>query len=119
LPCHRAAYEAAKKAFEGKAQLDTDELKQYLEQRKTMVAPSQEKISGATAKLMMEFPLEEANLRAYAQFKDLLILKGYSPNTIRNYCTEFHLLLRLLGNRSVAALTKPQVLSYLLWLLEK
>ncbi len=119
LPCHRAAYEAAKKAFEGKSQLDTDELKQYLEQRKTLVAPTQEKLSGATAKLMLEFPLEMANLQAYAQFKDLLILKGYSPNTIRNYCTEFHLLLRLLGKESVSNLTKPQVLSYLLWLLEK
>ena len=117
--CNRASYELIKKAFINCAILDTDELKIYLQQRKTLIPEKIEKLAGASANKMLEYPLEEGNLRAYAQYRDLLLLKGYSPNTIRNYCTEFHLLLRLLGKRMVAELTKQQIMSYLLWLLEK
>lgn len=119
LACNRAAYELIKKAFEGTALLDTEKLKKYLEQRRTIIPITKEGISKASAKIILQYPLEEENLKAFAQYKDLLILKGYSPNTIRNYSNEFHQLLRLLGRRNVTELTKPQILSYLLWLLEK
>ncbi|MGZ5135311.1 MAG: phage integrase N-terminal SAM-like domain-containing protein [Flavitalea sp.] len=46
-------------------------------------------------------------------------MKGYSPNTIRNYSQEFHLLLRLLKEHPVSGLNREQVLSYLLWLISK
>ena len=88
-----------KNAFDGFAILDIDELKKYLEQRRTIIPVTAEKLTSASAKIILQYPLEEENLKAFAQFKDLLILKGYSPNTIRNYCNEFHQLLRLLGRR--------------------
>ena len=117
--CDRSSYELIKKAFDSIAILDTAELKKYLEQRRTTIPVITEKLTSASAKIILQYPLEEENLKAFAAFKDLLILKGYSPNTIRNYCNEFHQLIRLLGRRNVADLTKPQILSYLLWLLEK
>ena len=117
--CDRSSYEFIKNAFDSIAILDTTELKKYLEQRRTLIPVTTEKLTSSSAKIILQYPLEEENLRAYAQYNDLLILKCYSPNTIRNYCNEFHQLLRLLGRRNVADLTKPQILSYLLWLLEK
>jgi len=119
LSCDRSAYELIKNAFDGFAILDIDELKKYLEQRRTIIPVTAQKLTSASAKIILQFPLGEENLKAFAAFKNLLILKGYSPNTIRNYCNEFHQLLRLLGRRNIADLTKPQILSYLLWLLEK
>lgn len=117
--CNRVSYDSIKKLFDASAVLDTEELKIYLLQRKTMVPVSASKLAGSSAKVILQYPLGEDNLKAYAQFRDMLILRGYSPNTIRNYCNEFHQLLRLLGNRFVGNLVKQQILSYLLWLLEK
>jgi len=50
------------------------------------------------------------NLLALTAFKNMLLLKAYSPATIKNYMNEFHQLLRLLGNRSVNSLGKEQVM---------
>jgi len=119
ISCNRSSYELIIKAFEGIATIETSVLKKYLEQRKTLIPITTEKLARSSAKIIFQYPLEEENLKAYAQYRDLLILKGYSANTIRNYCNEFHQLLRLLGKRNVADLVKPQILSYLLWLLEK
>lgn len=117
--CTREAYEKLKQAFADTATLVTDQLKNYLLQKQVVVAVPDKKIPAATACLLLQYALCNENLVAYDSFRKLLILKGYSPNTIRNYCNEFHQLLRLLGKRLVSDLTKPQVLSYLLWLLEK
>jgi integrase/recombinase XerD len=50
------------------------------------------------------------NLLALTAFKNMLLLKAYSPATIKNYMNKFHQLLRLLGNRSVNSLGKEQVM---------
>ncbi len=119
IVCDRSSYELIKKAFDVIAIIDTSELKKYLEQRRTLIPITTDKLTSNSAKIILQYPLEEENLKAYAQYRDLLILKGYSANTIRNYCNEFHQLLRLLGKRHVEELIKPQILSYLLWLLEQ
>ena len=63
--------------------------------------------------------MSEENLAALSACRNLMVLKGYSQHTIRNYCSELHQLFRLLGNRPVNSLEKKHILSYLLWLLEK
>jgi site-specific recombinase XerD len=47
-------------------------------------------------------------------------LKGYSKNTIKNYTSEFSVLLRMLGERkNIDDLTREEIKSYLLWLIKK
>ena len=119
IACNRESYGALAAALHEKAALQTAALKTYLQQRKALVASVQSTIVYAKAKRMMPYPLSEENLEALTEYRNLLVLKGYSPNTIRNYCYEFHLLLRLLGSKPVFELMKKQLCAYLLWLLEE
>ncbi|MES2005983.1 MAG: site-specific integrase [Bacteroidota bacterium] len=119
LPCSREAYMLLAKALQNLAILDISKLKTYLQQRKVLVPAASKSIAHNTAEIILQYPLSEHNLLALTAFRNRMVLKGYSTNTVRNYCNEFHQLLRLLGNRRVNELTKNQVMSYLLWLLEK
>ena len=119
MPCTREHCEKMLQAIEGVALADTGLLKIYLQQRKVVLPPTPKRMPAQTAKMIIAYPLNTDNLMALAAFRNMLTLKGYSPNTIRNYCNEFHQLLRLLGTRWVNDLSKDQVMSYLLWLLEK
>ncbi|WP_279298793.1 tyrosine-type recombinase/integrase [Paraflavisolibacter caeni] len=56
--------------------------------------------------MLLQFPLNKDNLQAFTQYQELLQLKGYSPQTLKTYCNEFHLLLRLLGKGKVSGMTK-------------
>ncbi len=118
LPCNRMQYERLVKDCKGNALIDNSYLKMYLQQRKAIVPANHSVIDPATAKMILQYPLSEANLLALVALRNMLMLKAYSPNTIRSYCNEFHQLLRLLGNRVVNDLTKEQIMSYLLWLLK-
>lgn len=119
LPCNREAYHVLQEAVHQYVLLDNTQLKTYLQQRKAIVPAATKELAKSTAKILIQFPLTQQNLMALTAFRNMLVLKAYSPNTIRNYCNEFHQLLRLLGNRWVNELSKEQVMSYLLWLLEK
>jgi integrase/recombinase XerD len=119
IDCTRDAYNALVELLHEKAEIDTSLLKNYLQQRKVLVPEKINHISAATANIALQYALNDENLLALTALRNMLVLKGYSGNTIRNYCNEFHLLLRLLGKRSVNELTKEQIMSYLLWLLEK
>ena len=119
IDCTKAAYDELVKQVSQKCVVDTSILKQYLQQRKVLVPVPKDKISAATATLALTHALHTDNLMALSAMRNMLVLKGYSPNTIRNYCNEFHQLLRLLGNRNVNELRKEQIMSYLLWMLEK
>ncbi|HXL55321.1 MAG TPA: tyrosine-type recombinase/integrase, partial [Chitinophagaceae bacterium] len=120
IPCTREHYTHLSNALQNKAIIEKDALRQYLQQRKAIV-PVQQQVSvkASTSKMMITHPLNEENLAAFTAFKNMLALKKYSKNTVRNYCNEFHHLLRLLNKRSVNDLNKQHIMSYLLWLLEK
>lgn len=119
MACNRESYDLLIKGLGEKGNVDTSLLRTYLLQRKALVPATQKTIAPATFGMLLEFPLNGANLMALKKFRDMMVLMGYSVNTIRNYCNEFHQLLRLLGDRFVNDLKKEQLLSYLLWLLEK
>jgi site-specific recombinase XerD len=119
IACTKEQYIVLNTALNGKAALQTNHLKTYLQQRKAIVPETQAKVLSNTAAVLHKHALNNENLIALSALQKTLLLKGYSPNTIRNYCNEFHHLLRLLGNKDVNELKKHHILSYLLWLLEK
>lgn len=119
IDCDKTLYDQLVKNTTGKAAIDVRLLRQYLLQRKVLIQPHTETPAPATIKIALQYPLNKDNLLALTAFRNMLLLKGYSANTIRNYCNEFHQLLRLLGDRDVNNVSKEQVMSYLLWLIEK
>jgi site-specific recombinase XerD len=58
------------------------------------------------------YPVNQAALK---RMHELLLLKAYSPNTIRTYCAEFSQLLYLLKDISVDTLTPERLRSYFLY----
>ena len=58
------------------------------------------------------YPVNQAALQ---RMHETLLLKAYSPNTIRTYCIEFSQLLYLLKNTPVDTLTPERLRSYLLY----
>ena len=59
------------------------------------------------------------NIGALEDFMKTLVLKAYSPNTIKTYKSEFMQLLLILGEREVQQLTTDQLKRYLLWCISK
>jgi site-specific recombinase XerD len=59
--------------------------------------------------------IHPVNHEALKRMHELLLLKAYSPNTIRTYCTEFSQLLYLLKNVPVDTLTPERLRSYFLY----
>jgi len=57
----------------------------------------------------------DANFKALAKFKQMLILKGYSPNTIRTYVGEFSIFLQLLGNTTAESFTTDRLMEYFMY----
>src|SRR6266498_3447786 len=125
IPCTKEDYIHLSNALQNEATIQKDALRVYLQQRKAIVAAQQKataerkNIKSSTAKMITLYPLSEENLGAFTAFKNMLTLKAYSVNTVRNYCNELHHLLRLLGKRSINDLKKQHIMSYLLWLIEK
>lgn len=119
MKCTREAFEQFKLQTKHLFSLNTNELKQYLEQRKAISLDQTKPIKRVTALQLVKFPLCPSNILAYEAMKNKLIVKGYSPNTIKNYLYEFQLLLRLLKERSINDLEKDHIQSYLLWLLKE
>ena len=59
--------------------------------------------------------IHPVNLAALKRMHETLLLKGYSPSTIRTYCNEFSQLLYLLKNVHVDTMTPERLRSYLLY----
>ena len=63
--------------------------------------------------------INPANHAALKRMHETLLLKAYSPNTIRTYCQEFSQLLYLLKDTSVDTLTPERLRSYCLYCVRK
>ncbi|MDO5615544.1 MAG: tyrosine-type recombinase/integrase [Cruoricaptor ignavus] len=59
--------------------------------------------------------ISDNNLPEFRRFEEHLILKGFSPNTQRTYCTEFAQLLHCIGNFPVQNLSPEKLRSYILY----
>jgi len=63
--------------------------------------------------------IHPVNLAALKRMHEQLLLKAYSPNTIKTYCNEFSQLLYLLKDVSVNTLTQERLRSYFLYCVTK
>lgn len=118
-------YEKLAKALKGNGDIKTDELKEYLLQKKS----NQKQIPVPTINTPSKIPqqpkkisepgqsgaISDENLHEFSQYKNRLLLKGYSPSTVRTYCNEFHIFLASLKNNSAKELTPPQLQRYILY----
>ena len=59
--------------------------------------------------------IHPVNHPALKRMHETLLLKAYSPNTIRTYCVEFSQLLYLLKDKQVDSLTPERLRSYFLY----
>ena len=119
LPCNRESYTLLCSAAANLADVDISLLRQYLCQKRGFVTDANLPVHKATTAVIQQHPLSQQNLLALIAYRNLLTVKKYSEDTIRNYCNAFHHLLRLLGAINVDDLNKERLQSYLLWLVEK
>lgn len=120
LPLTKESYQRIKDHLHGKVVFDITRLKAYLEQKKAITPlVKSNQISKRRAVQIIKDPLSEENLAAFKKYEELLVLKGYSPRTIKTYCHEFYRLLRELGPHPVTELSKQQVQAYLLFLFKE
>jgi len=119
LPCSRDYYDNLCLATSRHAVVDNRQLKEYLQQRQALVPDVTVRVHKSTSDLIIQYPLNGQNLQAFTAYKNLLTVTKYSPSTIKNYCNAFHQLIRLLRDRFIGDLTKENLQSYLLWLVEK
>lgn len=118
LPLNRDSYDTLIKLLKGVAEIDAADLKNYLQQKNALSPiPANKVISKVRAEILIQYPLCAENLDAFKRFREKIILKGYSPKTLKTYSNEFHYLLRMLDKEPVSSLTKEHVQSYLLWLI--
>src|SRR6185312_1078400 len=131
MPCTEKNYEQLAKVLKGKAVLDVKELKSYLLNKKKnsatgklQVAPS---IIPVAKKETKSLPLEKItairiskeNNEAMQKFKQHLVLKSYSPSTIRTYTNEFMQFLQAIKDVPAKDFTTQRVKDYLQYCFEK
>lgn len=63
--------------------------------------------------------IHEANKAAYQKMQEMLLLKAYSPNTIRTYLNEFAQLLHILKDFKVEDLTEDRLRAYFLYCIKE
>jgi site-specific recombinase XerD len=119
IPLQEADYKAFRESVSGKAILDTNAIRRFMEERKNDTRPAEViPIIGnaptalATAKLSIE------NKEALDQFVQHLKLKAYSASTIRTYRNELVQLLQLLKDRPVRELTPDDLKRYMVYAME-
>ena len=129
--CNKTEYEKLLSAMTGKYKTDVShlrhsiQLKKMFDQRKKDLpvkpdTPIPRKNNQGNSQAIQPITISPTNTKALEEYNKMLVLQGYSLNTIRNYRIELMVLLRLLGEkRNLDDLTKDQIHSYLLWLIMK
>lgn len=129
LPLSKVVYENLTKVLKDKAVLKIDELKEYLLQKKSNKTTTPIEVQKPVAKSppqnikaaasKQSGVISKENLHEFHEYKNRLLLKGYSPSTVRTYCNEFHVFLESLKNNSVKELTPSQLQRYILYCIDK
>src|SRR5688572_25245249 len=82
LPMGKSNYELIVSSLSGLGEIDVSELKQYLVHRKSYLKVSNtNKLSKERSMMIIQHPLSPENLEAFKAFQQMILLKGYSPNT--------------------------------------
>lgn len=110
---NRDNYDRVVKALEGLAELDTELLRLYLEQRQREGPKSEARWGIQSAQR-----IAPVNAHVLPALRQQLVLKAYSPSTIRTYVNEVSAFLGLIGNRSADDFTVQRLRDYLQYCLE-
>jgi integrase/recombinase XerD len=136
ITCTGENYIRLKSALENKAQLEIDELRKFLLEKKKndLVLPADypdnksvniptvkpaktsSKISGSP---VYPHKLNKENNEALQQFKQQLILKSYSSSTIRTYTNEFVQFLNTIKDKPAGEFTTERIKDYMQYCSEK
>jgi integrase/recombinase XerD len=134
IPLTETAYHLLVKNLKEKAVIDNAALKAYLEKKKRLttgpgvqtvvpVTPQSETTKKpAPVKPVSKtavWQLSSQNLKALQNFNEILILKAYSPSTIKTYTNEFMQLLQLLKNKPADDLAVADLKRYMVYAMEK
>lgn len=113
------------KVLKGKAVLQNDELKKYLLEKKSNIKsiqlqPAKREATLPPQNIIVASPkqkevISKENLHEFSEYKNRLLLKGYSPSTVRTYCNEFHIFLETLKKNNAKELTPQQLQRYILY----
>jgi len=113
----------------GKVILTRDDCKDFLSKKETDPVPLPESESTRPSKAFNkdnshhlsrnQNGLSIENRQAWMEYKNQLILKGYSPNTIRTYCNEFQIYLQTLKKRSAEKITTGELRRYFLYCIQE
>ena len=127
MPLSSDSYDLIKEALNKVAEINSAELKQYLEKRKQIKAtsaplsnkPVSTNFITKTIAASPAWKLSKENLAALEKFVEQLKLKSYSLSTILTYRNEFLQLLQLLKNKPVNDLTTADLRRYMVYAMEK
>lgn len=126
VPCTKASYEALTGAIAGQATIHREELDRYLLEKKTNAgtplskapAPPSIPVKTTIPKPVSSIIAEEIcpeNELEFKKYKNQLVLKGYSKSTMRTYCGEFSVFLKVLNKTPAQDLTPDQLQRYILY----
>ncbi|MDQ2863165.1 MAG: tyrosine-type recombinase/integrase [Bacteroidota bacterium] len=132
VTCTEKNYELLCKALTGKAIVDVKELKQYLLEKKKdntfHPLPEQPATVLLAAKINTAIPAKQLNAitavsqensEALQKFRQQLILKSYSPSTIKTYTNEFAQFLQTIGKLPANEFSTARIKDYLQYCFEK
>ncbi len=127
LPLLKEQVNAITKAVDKKAIVETSHLKTYLQKRKIIASTVPHLVKTSILPITPITPLPTApvyqlgkeNLEALEKFIQKLLLKAYSPSTIRTYRNEFLQLLQLLKTKPVNNLTTEDIKRYMVYAMQK
>ncbi|MEO7209461.1 MAG: tyrosine-type recombinase/integrase [Chitinophagaceae bacterium] len=125
IPLSKNNYQQLANTLKGKAVLKTDALKVYLSENKSHTTQpfieTQNPIAPIPAKHIIAYTTKKSvaiskeNEHAFSEYKNRLILKGYSPSTVRTYCNEFQIYLQTIKNNAAKDITPDQLQRYILY----
>ena len=123
VTCSKINFDTLSKALSGKAILQTETLKAFLidkkEKQHTTVMPKNKPVVSMTLKGILSSTIKTTvhvdlpNSEAIRTFTQHLILKSYSPSTIRTYTNEFTQFLKVIGSNPANSFSKARIKDYL------
>ncbi|OQY96505.1 MAG: integrase [Sphingobacteriales bacterium UTBCD1] len=121
-PLNKESYNEICNNLRVEADLETEELKKYLEKRKLVKATVAAKaviIRSKPLPATRAWRLSPGNLEELKKFVEQLKLKAYSISTINTYRNEFMQLLQLLKDKPVHQLAPGDLRRYMVYAMEK
>lgn len=130
----KSNYQRLSEILKGKAELKNDELKKYLLEKKKgnqfstiqnkpsppgIPEKSPAKKTALIKQTKLVHRISKENKEALQKFKQQLILKSYSPSTIRTYTNEFVQFLNTIKEKHAAEFTTDRIRDYMQYCFEK